>query len=412
VCETALLVRQGLDELGMPSYAKTTGSRGIHVYVPIVRGPAQKDVWTFAKSFAQTLASVAPQLITGEYRIAKRPRARVLVDYNQNAWGRTLASVYSVRPRPRAPVSTPVTWKEIERGIAIDDFRLDNVLARLAKLGDLWAPLLERHGRFDLRKLAAGERAKPARRGRGARSEKVARADQPDRLREYARKRRFDSTAEPPPKLRSGSRGKLRFVVQKHRATRLHYDFRLEWNGALLSWAVPKGPSTDPEVKRLAMAVEDHPLDYADFEGIIPAGEYGGGTVMVWDRGTYVPREADVGKAVAAGRLVIALHGKKLKGEWALVRTRGRDSRSWLLIKHGRENGAAEDILEAKPRSVLSDRLMAEIAFDAGGDVERAAGADPQDAIRALLRKPATRRRKPQAKPAVWHSKPRHASFS
>jgi bifunctional non-homologous end joining protein LigD len=226
-------------------------------------------------------------------------------------------------------------------------------------------------------------------------------------LREYASKRRFDATAEPPPKVKSRSRGRLRFVVQKHRASHLHYDFRLEWEGVLLSWAVPKGPSPDPKVKRLAMAVEAHPLDYADFEGIIPAGEYGGGTVMVWDRGTYEPREPDVGKAVAAGRLVVTLHGKKLQGEWALVRTRGRDSRSWLLIKHGSDDATAADVLEKSPRSVITNRLMAEIAFDAGGDVERAAGADPEDAIRALLRKPSTQRRRPQAKPSVWHSKPR-----
>jgi bifunctional non-homologous end joining protein LigD len=153
VCETALLVHQALTQLRMPSYAKTTGSRGIHVYVPIARGPTQKQVWTFAKHLSLTLASVAPKLITAEYRVDKRPRGRVLVDYNQNAWGRTLASVYSVRPRPRAPVSTPITWKEVAKGVAIEDFRIDNVRARLRKVGDLWAPLLDQRARFDLGKL-------------------------------------------------------------------------------------------------------------------------------------------------------------------------------------------------------------------------------------------------------------------
>jgi bifunctional non-homologous end joining protein LigD len=150
VRETALIVREGLTALKMPSYAKTTGSRGIHVYVPIVRGPTQKQVWHFAKQFSQAVASVYPALITAEYRIAKRPKDRVLVDYNQNAWGRTLASVYSVRPRPRAPVSMPVTWEELEEGLAIEDFRLDNVPARIREVGDLWAPMLARRGRFDL----------------------------------------------------------------------------------------------------------------------------------------------------------------------------------------------------------------------------------------------------------------------
>src|SRR5216683_4714074 len=127
VRETALIVHSGLEALGMPAYAKTTGSRGIHVYVPIVRGPTQKDVWSFAKRFADGLAALHPALITAEYRISQRPEGRVLVDYNQNAWGRTLASIYSVRPKPRASVSTPVTWKEVEQGVAIDDFHIDNV---------------------------------------------------------------------------------------------------------------------------------------------------------------------------------------------------------------------------------------------------------------------------------------------
>jgi bifunctional non-homologous end joining protein LigD len=157
VRETALVVRDALTTLGMPSLAKTTGSKGIHVYVPIVRGPTQKDVWTFAKALAQSLADGHPKLITAEYRVANRPAGRVLVDYNQNAWGHTLASIYSVRPRPRAPVSAPVTWREIERGVEIDDFRVDNVPARLAKVGDLWAPLLAARGRFRLETLMGGQ---------------------------------------------------------------------------------------------------------------------------------------------------------------------------------------------------------------------------------------------------------------
>ena len=150
VLDGALIVHDALDRLGMPTFAKTTGSKGVHVYVPIVRGPTQKEVWTFAKALAQTLAGAHPKLLTAEYRVAKRPRGRVLVDYNQNAWGKTLASVYSPRPRARAPVSTPVTWKEIERGISIEDFRIDNVPDRVRRLGDLWRPLNERRGRFDL----------------------------------------------------------------------------------------------------------------------------------------------------------------------------------------------------------------------------------------------------------------------
>lgn len=152
VLEAALIVRESLESLGMSPLVKTTGSSGVHIYVPIVRAPLQKQVWTFAKALAQELAARHPKLLTAEYIIARRPRGRVLVDYNQNAWGRTLASIYSPRPRPRAPVSTPVTWREVERGFAIDDFRIDNVRPRLAKLGDLWKPLLAKRGRFDLRR--------------------------------------------------------------------------------------------------------------------------------------------------------------------------------------------------------------------------------------------------------------------
>jgi bifunctional non-homologous end joining protein LigD len=150
VREAALLVREALETLGMESLVKTTGSSGIHVYVPIVRGPTQKQVWTFMKEFALALAADHPRRLTAEYRVAKRPHGRVLVDYNQNALGRTLASLYSPRPKPRAPVSAPVTWDEVARGIAMEDFRIDNMPARVARLGDLWAPLVADDGRFDL----------------------------------------------------------------------------------------------------------------------------------------------------------------------------------------------------------------------------------------------------------------------
>lgn len=149
----ALALKSALDDLKMPSFAKTSGSNGIHVYIPIVRGPEQHDVWRFAKALSLTLAGQRPDILTAEYKIAKRPLGRVLVDYNQNAWGRTLASVYSVRPTPRATVSTPVSWEEIERGITIDDFRVDNVRERLARTGDLWAPLLAKTKRVKLERF-------------------------------------------------------------------------------------------------------------------------------------------------------------------------------------------------------------------------------------------------------------------
>jgi bifunctional non-homologous end joining protein LigD len=150
VLETSLLVRDALAALQITSYAKTAGSRGIHVYVPIVRGPDQKQVWSFAKKISKELEQRHPRIVTAEYRVAKRPKGRVLVDYNQNAWNRTLASVYSVRPKPLATVSTPVSWKQVERGVRIEDFTMMNVPQRLKKLGDLWEPLLLEKGRVRL----------------------------------------------------------------------------------------------------------------------------------------------------------------------------------------------------------------------------------------------------------------------
>ena len=206
-------------------------------------------------------------------------------------------------------------------------------------------------------------------------------------LKTYQQKRDFKISPEP-----SGQKGKaskarkaLGYVVQKHRATNLHYDFRLEFNGVLLSWAVPKGPSLDPSVKRLAMQVEDHPIDYAGFEGVIPEGEYGGGTVMVWDRGTWTPETDDVADALEKGELKFTVQGEKLKGSWALVRTRGYGSgckQSWLLIKHRDSFASSRDIAVEKPKSVISGKLLAQIAAENGGDVKKASSGDPPAAAK------------------------------
>ncbi|MEA2721590.1 MAG: bifunctional non-ous end joining protein LigD, partial [Candidatus Eremiobacteraeota bacterium] len=168
VRQVALYVHEALEDLGIPAYAKTSGSAGIHIYVPIERGPLQKDVWTFAKAFAQTMERMHPDVITAEYRIAKRPAGRVLVDYNQNAWGKTLASVYSVRAQPRATVSTPVTWDEIEAGCEIGDFRLDNVRERFVEVGDLWAPMRQQTGRLNLAAFIPEPVKKPSRKKQSA----------------------------------------------------------------------------------------------------------------------------------------------------------------------------------------------------------------------------------------------------
>lgn len=220
----------------------------------------------------------------------------------------------------------------------------------------------------------------------------------------YKEKRNFRVTPEPAgaPQKKKSESPKLQYVIQKHRATSLHYDFRLEHNGVLLSWAVPKGPSLDPSVKRLAMHVEDHPLEYGGFEGVIPEGEYGGGTVMVWDNGTWEPEVPDIEAALQKGDLKFTLHGKKLQGSWVLVHTRGfgGSQNSWLLIKHRDEFASTEDILTEKPRSVLTRRLLADIAKANGGDVAKAATGDPPPATSpaALAQKPSANANKSGAR--------------
>ena len=204
-------------------------------------------------------------------------------------------------------------------------------------------------------------------------------------LKEYKKKRRFDVTPEPAGRddKKAGRKNSkpLSYVIQKHQATRLHYDLRLEWGGVMLSWAVPKGPSLDPSVKRLAMPVEDHPIEYNSFEGVIPEGEYGGGTVMIWDRGTWTPEVPDVNEALKKGDLKFTLHGEKLRGSWVLVRTggwRGSSGRpSWLMIKHRDDFISQKDVTVELPRSVVSKRLLADIARENGGNVEKASAGDP-----------------------------------
>jgi bifunctional non-homologous end joining protein LigD len=239
------------------------------------------------------------------------------------------------------------------------------------------------------------------RRGRGPSREDLS---QYGVLAEYNRKRRFDVTPEPPGKAVAGSqpsgrrarsRPPLQYVIQKHRAGHLHYDFRLEHDGAMLSWAVPKGPSLDPAVRRLAMQTEPHPMDYNHFEGVIPEGEYGGGTVMIWDHGIWEPelpgdvpvsaRSEYVARALAKGQLKFRLRGKKLGGSWVLVRTGG--PRQWLLIKHRDEVASSEDLTVTRPLSAVSRRTMAGIARAAGATARQLAAAAAADPDRARSRR-------------------------
>ncbi len=217
----------------------------------------------------------------------------------------------------------------------------------------------------------------------------------------YRKKRNFGATSEPKGRasaVTSGSES-LVYAMQKHMASRLHYDLRLEWRGVLLSWAIPRGPSLDPAVKRLALQTEDHPLEYASFEGVIPAGEYGAATVMLWDRGAWEPGDLAANGSLQDGEIKFTLRGKKLRGSCVLIHTRGMKGSghrsTWLLIKHRDQFAFAEDVTMEEPRSVVSRRLLAEIARDGGGDVARASTGDaPAKARRTTKVKPARERGK------------------
>ena len=223
----------------------------------------------------------------------------------------------------------------------------------------------------------------------------------PDLLKKYRGMRDFDDTPEPSGRTKKLAKGPI-FVIQKHAATRLHYDFRLEMEGVLKSWAVPKGPSYDPSVKRLAMMTEDHPYDYAAFEGVIPAGNYGGGNVIIWDQGTweFIEPGDDPVKALESGKLTFRLNGKKMFGEWALVKIRGKSGsdkgNEWLLLKH-RDQFANDrvDVTELAPRSVVSNKTVEEMG---GADANicesnrKASSRKVQTLASQLKKKPAAKK--------------------
>jgi bifunctional non-homologous end joining protein LigD len=235
-------------------------------------------------------------------------------------------------------------------------------------------------------------------------------------LKKYQSMRDFGTTPEPSGRARPVKGNKPIFVIQKHHASHLHYDFRLEMEGVLKSWAVPKGPSYDPTVKRLAMMTEDHPYDYASFEGVIPAGQYGGGNVIIWDQGTWdfiEPGDNPV-KALKSGKLTFRMNGKKMFGEWALVRISGRGrtgdkGNEWLLLKHRDEFANDKiDITEVAPRSVVSNRLVDEVSPENVWQSNRKAAAGrgtlaeklEREQKAATKKKPATGAKRARATPS------------
>jgi bifunctional non-homologous end joining protein LigD len=343
----ALLLKKVLDQLDLKAFPKVSGSKGLQIYVPLNTKATYESTGRFAKAVAELLEQQHADLVVS--KMAKfRRKGRVLIDWSQNSPSKTTVCVYSVRGKKRAPfVSMPVTWEELRACAGSGktkalEFSPDAALRRLRKSGDLFKPVLEL--KQTLPKAFARAAAADSR-----------------LLRRYSEKRDFTRTREPPPgKSAPGPREKgSRFVIQKHAASHLHYDFRLEMNGTLKSWAVPKGLSTEVNVKRSAFAVEDHPIGYLKFEGTIPKGQYGGGTVMVWDIGKYDLLRGSYGE----GNLKLFLHGKKLSGEWHMFKIRSEGGKDvWLIAK---SHEAAKPVGPRQDdRSVLTGRSMARITKD------------------------------------------------
>jgi bifunctional non-homologous end joining protein LigD len=360
--QVALWLKEMFEQLGLKIFVKSSGSKGLQVYLPLNTPVTYAETSPFAKAVAQTLERVHPDMVVSDMK--KRLRGgKVLVDWSQNSETKTTVCVYSLRAKEQPFVSTPLTWDEVEKCSRKKDeslvfFEPADVLKRVEKNGDLFAPVLTL--KQSLKKaLAAFQKKEPQKKTR-------LKGSGDGTISAYRAKRDFTQTREPAGTSAGKSGKKLLFVIQKHAATSLHYDFRLEWDGVLKSWAVPKGPPTDLETKRLAMMVEDHPYDYARFEGTIAKGNYGAGTVMVWDIGTWENLGPDPDEGLKTGKLHFRLNGQKLKGEWALVKMHGTHARrgnEWLLLKHG---GAMKPISARRDdTSVLSGRSLEEISRNA-----------------------------------------------
>jgi len=354
----ALELKKVLADHRLECFAKSSGKKGMHVYVPL-NDPAMTFDRTkeFAHALAISMEKRFPDRIVSMMSKALRNK-KIFIDWSQNDEHKTTCTAYSLRVSPQPTVSTPLNWDELEKAIKAKDpdllaFTTDQVLKRVQKNGDLFAPVLTMKQK--LPPFSDAESPPPSTSSKA--------------LATYHEKRKFDITPEPQGG-KPSPKGKMKFVIQKHAASHLHYDFRLEDKGVLLSWAVPKGPSTDPSVKRLAMHVEDHPLDYAGFEGTIPKGQYGGGTVMVWDQGTYVNLTNRKGKLIplsegmAKGHIDFWLQGKKLNGGWSMIRL-SRNPKQWLLVKMD-DAGAHDppDPVETETRSALTKRSLQQIADD------------------------------------------------
>jgi len=350
-------LRDVLAKLRLKSFAKVSGSKGIQVYVPLNTDLTYEQTQPFARAVAELLEQQHPDKIVAD--MAKNLRVKkVFIDWSQNADHKTTVGVYSLRAKRHRPyVSMPVTWDELatvlkQSDTTLLDFQAHEALRRLKRTGDLFAPLLKLKQKLPKEFASISARsATPAR-----------------ELSDYHAKRDFKRTSEPGPTLprRSAQGSRRRFVVQKHAASHLHYDLRLEMHDVLKSWAVPKGMPLAKNETHTAFQTEDHPIEYLQFEGVIPRGEYGAGTVMVWDIGTYQLTDGNYWK----GRLSIFLAGKKLKGEWTLDRSdNDKGKTTWVLRK---VDGTAKAVsVKRNEVSALTGRTMEQIAGVRTGHSQR-----------------------------------------
>jgi bifunctional non-homologous end joining protein LigD len=387
--QVALWIRDLLATLKLKCWVKSSGSKGLQLHIPL-NTPTSYDVTKpFAHALARAMEAAHPDRIVSDQKKALR-NGKVLIDWSQNDSSKTTICVYSLRAKSKPFVSTPLRWIEVEACLKKDDptcvsFGPDEVLARVKKDGDLFKEVLTLKQKLPKKVLEAlgpaavesAEKSDVAKRiaSKGSAAKRASKKREPEKeeeadledgdsgsLARYKAKRDFKITAEPAGTVEKSPTSKAAlFVIQKHDASRLHYDFRLAMGGVLKSWAVPKGIPTAHGEKHLAVEVEDHPMSYARFEGIIPKGQYGGGTVMVWDIGEYQMLGGQPMEAWKQGMLHMRFAGKKMKGEWTLVRTRMQGGKNqWLLLKSGPKDVKISAKMD--DTSAISGRSMAQIA--------------------------------------------------
>ncbi|MES2466408.1 MAG: DNA polymerase ligase N-terminal domain-containing protein [Verrucomicrobiota bacterium] len=401
-CHVALSLKAIFETWGLQSFVKVSGSKGLHLSVPLNMPTSYEVTQPFAKSLAQLATAQDPERVVFDMSKTLR-KGKVLIDWSQNSDFKTTVCVYAMRAREDGPfISMPVTWDEIAKAAKSKKtsglfFTPEQAVKRIGKLGDLFEPVLNIRQKLPSAFLNALEGSEaPKLMTWQRRAGKV----RDKSLKEYASKRDHSKTKEPPaPKVKGASKstGPLRFVIQKHNASRLHYDFRLEMDGVLRSWAVPKGPPVALREARLAVHVEDHPLDYASFEGTIPAGNYGGGTVMLWDHGEYEDLTGNPSEAFRAGKMHMTLKGDKLQGEWILVKDkRDTEDNRWLLIKAGEAMKPLS--VKRDDASVVSGRTMKAIA----------AGNDAPWESSPPKSKPASAKAKPRRAGTATNAPPRY----